>query len=70
MSAFSFQFPNGTEEGLRLAEAFNKNFPHCLGTIDGKHIVMQAQENSGSLLLITKQKKITKVTLPKSDNNN
>ena len=25
------------------------DFPHCLGAIDGKHIIMQAPAESGSL---------------------
>lgn len=45
------QFPTCTDDWLRIAEAFNNkwNFPHCLGAIDGKHVVMQAPCNSGSM---------------------
>lgn len=49
-----FQFPNTTEQWLSIAEAFNLrwNFRHCLGAIDGKHVVMPAPPNSGSHYII------------------
>ena len=42
--------PRNSEEWKRVSHSFNSvwNFPHCLGAIDGKHIVMQAPANSGS----------------------
>ena len=42
--------PSTEEEWLEISlEYRNKwNFPHCLGAIDGKHVVMQAPERSGS----------------------
>lgn len=45
------KFPTDTQEWLSYAEAFNQqwNFPHCLGALDGKHIVIQAPPHSGSL---------------------
>ena len=39
------------EQWLNIANGFyNKyNFPHCLGTIDGKHIRIKTPNKSGSL---------------------
>jgi len=35
---------------LSIAKQFEKlwNFPHCLGALDGKHVVLQAPHCSGS----------------------
>jgi hypothetical protein len=45
-----FQLPLTAEEWLKYSVNFYKqwNFPHCVGALDGKHIVMQAPANSGS----------------------
>lgn len=45
-----FQFPSSPDEWFRHSEAFYQrwNFPHCLGAIDGKHILMQCPKHSGS----------------------
>ncbi|CAH2016203.1 unnamed protein product [Acanthoscelides obtectus] len=42
--------PKNQEEWLQIAEGFEKrwNFPHCLGSIDGKHCILQTPANSGS----------------------
>ena len=42
--------PSTPEEWIKISEGFHQlwNFPHCLGAIDGKHVVMQTPVNSGS----------------------
>lgn len=42
--------PNSPEEWLQVAEGYEKiwQFSHCIGAIDGKHIVIQAPPASGS----------------------
>ncbi|XP_060868206.1 uncharacterized protein LOC132943287 [Metopolophium dirhodum] len=44
------QLPKNPEEWLKVAEDYDEkwNFPHCVGAIDGKHIVIQCPINSGS----------------------
>lgn len=44
--------PVPTKQDWRdIAEGFSQrwNFPNCLGSVDGKHVVIQAPSNSGSL---------------------
>ena len=42
--------PSSNEEWKKISNGFCQawNLPHCVGAIDGKHIVMQAPANSGS----------------------
>ena len=42
--------PSDAAQWKRISEGFEKkwNFPHCVGAIDGKHVVMQAPARSGS----------------------
>ncbi|XP_050293936.1 uncharacterized protein LOC126734379 [Anthonomus grandis grandis] len=42
--------PKTSQEWKAIALEFNKkwNFPHCLGALDGKHIVIQSPMNSAS----------------------
>jgi hypothetical protein len=45
-----FQLPSSKEEWLDVTRDFEVrwNFPHCLGALDGKHVVLQCPYNSGS----------------------
>lgn len=45
-----FQMPETPEQWLVVANDYDTlwNFPHCLGAIDGKHILLQSPINSGS----------------------
>jgi hypothetical protein len=45
-----FQLPHNSEQWLKICQEFNEkwNFPHCLGAIDGKHIVIQSPNKSGT----------------------
>ena len=42
--------PKSKEEWLKIAEGFEStwDFPNCIGSIDGKHVVIQAPPRSGS----------------------
>ncbi|XP_060846197.1 uncharacterized protein LOC132925853 [Rhopalosiphum padi] len=46
-SVFHF-LPQTPEEWLIIEEGFRRKFPHCVGAIDGKHIVVQCPAHSGS----------------------
>ena len=43
--------PKSCEEWLKISSEFSQmwNFPHCLGSIDGKHIMIQSPARSGSM---------------------
>lgn len=42
--------PSTSDDWKNIAQEFNEewNFPHCLGAIDGKHIMMECPKNGGS----------------------
>ena len=44
------QVPNTEAKWTRIAQEFNDkwNFPHCLGAMDGKHVLIQPPPKSGS----------------------
>ncbi|CAH1979631.1 unnamed protein product [Acanthoscelides obtectus] len=44
------QVPSSTEEWKEISKRFEEvwNFPHCVGSIDGKHVLLQAPMKSGS----------------------
>lgn len=45
-----FQLPENANDWISIAQDYNNkwNFPHCLGAIERKHIVIQCPGNSGS----------------------
>ncbi|CAH2003155.1 unnamed protein product [Acanthoscelides obtectus] len=45
------QIPNSQEDWYEVAKGFEEiwNFPNCFGALDGKHVVMKAPRNKGSL---------------------
>lgn len=47
---YILQTPSTEEEWKVIAVKFEDmwNFPHCIGAVDGKHVVMSAPSNSGS----------------------
>ncbi|XP_051156884.1 uncharacterized protein LOC127278952 [Leptopilina boulardi] len=44
------KFPSTEEEWMKIIKDFDDlwQFPNCFGAMDGKHIMMQAQPNTGS----------------------
>lgn len=46
-----FLVPNNEVEWNDVAKGFYSkwNYPNCIGALDGKHVVLQAPANSGSL---------------------
>jgi len=42
--------PQAPNDWMKIASEFEKklNFPHCVGSVDGKHIQIQAPINNGS----------------------
>jgi hypothetical protein len=44
------QAPDSEEEWLEIAHDFERkwNFPHVIGALDGKHVMLQAPVNSGT----------------------
>ncbi|XP_046143098.1 uncharacterized protein LOC123988136 [Osmia bicornis bicornis] len=45
------QMPKTGTEWLKIAQEYNDtwNFPHCIGSIDGKHISIQSPKHSGNV---------------------
>ena len=49
--------PVGKDQWKKVARGFQEewNFPHCIEAIDGKHVVIQAPANNGSMLFNDKK---------------
>lgn len=42
------QIPQTPEEWISIEEGFRAKFPHCIGALDGKHILLECPIGSGS----------------------
>ena len=51
MRSTYMKMPADESEWKSIADKFERkwNFPHCIGAIDGKHVLMRAPSNTGSL---------------------
>lgn len=51
LSPIHMRFPENPEDWEMIAANFNSkwDFPHCLGALDGKHVVLKSPWNTGSL---------------------
>ena len=47
------QIPETQDEWREISNNFERkwNFPHCIGALDGKHVIVQKPINSGSMPL-------------------
>lgn len=43
-----FQLPTSPNDWLTKATGYNRLFPHCVGALDGKHVVLESPIHSGS----------------------
>jgi hypothetical protein len=45
---FTFQLPSSEEQWKAIVNEYERrwNFPHCIGALDGKHVVIQRSENT------------------------
>lgn len=70
MGEKSIRWPQTTEEWNTISSDFydKRGFPHVLGAVDGKHIIIRRPSNSGSLYYCYK-KSFTVVLLAVCDSN-
>ena len=56
LSPMYLKIPSTTEDWLKIAQEFEeeRNFPHCIGAIGGKHVAMECPPNARSGILIIK----------------
>lgn len=40
--------PTTAEGWLNIEEGFRTKFPHCIGALDGKHVVIESSTHSGT----------------------
>lgn len=45
---YLFQLPTSPNNWLTIASGYEKLFPHCIGALDGKHVVLESPVHSGS----------------------